>query len=149
MRALTLLATLLCSAVDGLSLGQRLGAVRSSGARYMRDAALLAEARPTLAAARAAASLAPAAAMLAHVDVAYAAARMNGAAAAADVAFEPPVPDGVVVGVALLLVGACGLLQLSLGDIQAQEAQLPSSVSLINKNRLKNNSFIRSSKKRS
>lgn len=136
MRGLTLLTAMLClSGVDGLSLGQRLGAVRSSGAHCVREAVHLAEARPALAAARA--SLAPAAAMLARADMAY----------AADVATDPPVPDSVVVGVALLLVALTGFLQLSLGDIQAEEANLPSSVSLINKNRQKTNSFIKSKKR--
>ena len=138
MRALTLLIGTLClCGVNGLSLGQRLGAVRSSGARCVREAVHVAKTRPALAAARA--SLAPAAAMLTRADVAY--------AYVADVATDPPIPDAVVVGVALLLVGATGFLQLSLGDIQAEEANLPSSVSLINKNRLKTNSFIKSKKR--
>lgn len=51
--------------------------------------------------------------------------------------------DSFAVGFALLLVVAIGALQLSLGDIVADEAQLPSSVNLINKNRARRSSFIK------
>ena len=68
-----------------------------------------------------------------------------------DAAFAAPgdLPDNdfFIVGFAVLLVVLTGLLQLSLGDIQAEEANLPSSVTLINENRKKSNSFIKSKKK--
>ena len=51
--------------------------------------------------------------------------------------------DAFVVGFALFLVVAAGALQLSLGDIVADEAQLPSSVNLINKNRQRRSNFIK------
>ena len=111
---------------DALSLRQRCGA-RPSWAK-----AVLSCSRPALPAHTAPA--AAAAAVLLHADAAF--------AATSDV----PDNDIFVVGAALLLVVLTGLLQLSLGDIQAEEARLPSSVSLINKNRQKTNSFIKSKK---
>ena len=51
--------------------------------------------------------------------------------------------DSLVVGFAVLLLVATGLLNLSLGDIAADEAQLPSSVNLINKNRARRSNFIK------
>ena len=54
--------------------------------------------------------------------------------------------DGFVVAFALFLVVAAGALQLSLGDIVRDEAMLPSSVNLINKNRQRRNSFIKGDK---
>ena len=56
---------------------------------------------------------------------------------------EPPIPDAVLVGVALLLVGAVGALNLSLGDIVEDEANLPSSTTLINQNRERRSAFIK------
>ena len=47
------------------------------------------------------------------------------------------------VGFALFLLLCTGLLNLSLCDIAADEAQLPSSVNLINKSRAKRSSFIK------
>ena len=69
-------------------------------------------------------------------------------AAVAETGAGMPVDDNLLVGFAFVLLVATGLLQLSLGDIQAEEAQLPSSVSLINKNRQKTNSYIKSKKPR-
>lgn len=54
--------------------------------------------------------------------------------------------DRLVVGFALLLVVAVGLLQLSLGDVVGDEANLPSSVNLINQSRKKRSSFIKGRK---
>ena len=54
--------------------------------------------------------------------------------------------DSVVVGFALFLLVCIGLLNLSLGDIAADEAQLPSSVNLINKNRQRRSTFIKGGK---
>ena len=51
--------------------------------------------------------------------------------------------DSFVVGFALFLLVGTGLQQLSLGDIVADEAQLPSSVNLINKNKARRSSFIK------
>ena len=51
--------------------------------------------------------------------------------------------DSLVVGFALFLLVCTGLLNLSLGDIAADEAQLPSSVNLINRSRAKRSSFIK------
>ena len=51
--------------------------------------------------------------------------------------------DSIVVGFALFLLLCTGLLNLSLGDIAADEAALPSSVNLINKARAKRSSFIK------
>ena len=56
--------------------------------------------------------------------------------------------DRIAVGFALLLLVAIGALQLSLGDIVADEAQLPSSINLINKNRNRRSTFIKSDKNR-
>merc|ERR1712216_756366 len=86
------------------------------------------------------ASAVAAAAALLHSDVVYAATSKDNVYAAT------PDFDGFLIGFAGFLVVATGLLQLSLGDIQAEEANLPSSVSLINKNRQKTNSFIKSKK---
>ena len=55
----------------------------------------------------------------------------------------PPDYDGILVGVALFLVTCCGLLQLSLGDIAADEAMLPSSANLINKSKKRRSNFIK------
>ena len=66
------------------------------------------------------------------------------AAMAAEIEGVPD--DKYIVGFALFLLVCIGALQLSLGDIQAQEAQLPSSVNLINKNRKRNSSFIKGKK---
>ena len=52
-------------------------------------------------------------------------------------------PDIVPISIALLLLVATGLLQLSLGDIAGDEAQLPSSINLINKSRQKKSSFLK------
>ena len=62
------------------------------------------------------------------------------------VADEPPIPDFVLVGVALLLVAAVGALNLSLGDIVEDEANLPSSTNLINANRERRSAFIKGDK---
>ena len=62
------------------------------------------------------------------------------------VADEPPIPDAVLVGVALLLVAAVGALNLSLGDIVEDEANLPSSTNLINANRERRSAFIKGDK---
>eukprot|EP00325_Prymnesiales_sp_UTEX-LB-985_P011035 CAMPEP_0174752256 /NCGR_PEP_ID=MMETSP1094-20130205/101650_1 /TAXON_ID=156173 /ORGANISM="Chrysochromulina brevifilum, Strain UTEX LB 985" /LENGTH=108 /DNA_ID=CAMNT_0015957875 /DNA_START=32 /DNA_END=358 /DNA_ORIENTATION=- len=58
-----------------------------------------------------------------------------------------PVDDSIVVGFALVLFVLIGALQLSLGDIVADEAQLPSSVNLINKSKQRRSSFIKGKKK--
>ena len=55
-------------------------------------------------------------------------------------------PDSLVVGFAVLLLVLTGLLNLSLGDIIADEAQLPSSTNLINKSRQRRSSFIKGGK---
>jgi hypothetical protein len=68
----------------------------------------------------------------------------GAAVAAADTDGLPP--DSLVVGFALLLLVLTGLLNLSLGDIIADEAQLPSSTNLINKSRQRRSSFIKGGK---
>lgn len=74
-----------------------------------------------------------------------AAALIQPQAAMAEV--EGAVPDdSLVVGFALFLLVCTGLLNLSLGDIAADEAQLPSSVNLINKSRARRSSFIKGGK---
>ena len=71
-----------------------------------------------------------------------AAALLQPHAAMAEV--EKALPDdSLVVGFALFLLVCTGLLNLSLGDIAADEAQLPSSVNLINRSRAKRSSFIK------
>ena len=67
-------------------------------------------------------------------------------ATSALLADEPPIPDAVLVGVALLLVAAVGALNLSLGDIVEDEANLPSSTNLINANRERRSAFIKGDK---
>lgn len=67
------------------------------------------------------------------------------AAQAAEVG-GPPIDDRIVVAFALLILGATGALTLSLGDVVGDEAQLPSSVNLINKNRKRRSTFIKSNK---
>jgi hypothetical protein len=52
--------------------------------------------------------------------------------------------DRVVVGFALLLLVATGLLNLSLGDVAADEANLPSSSARINDLRQKRSDFLKS-----
>ena len=47
---------------------------------------------------------------------------------------------------ALLLVAAVGALNLSLGDIVEDEANLPSSTNLINANRERRSAFIKGDK---
>ena len=54
--------------------------------------------------------------------------------------------DSILVGFAILLLVLTGLLNLSLGDVIADEAQLPSSVNLINKNRARRSTFIKGKK---
>ena len=66
------------------------------------------------------------------------------AVAAVETAGGAELPDdSFVVAFALFLVVAAGALQLSLGDIVADEAQLPSSVNLINKSRKRRSNFIK------
>merc|ERR1712046_321524 len=72
---------------------------------------------------------------------------LPGVAAAADHVADGLPPDSLVVGFALFLLVAAGALQLSLGDIVADEAQLPSSVNLINKNRQRRSNFIKGKKR--
>ncbi|KAL1504172.1 hypothetical protein AB1Y20_010581 [Prymnesium parvum] len=66
------------------------------------------------------------------------------AANAADGSSLPP--DSLLIGVALTLLAATGLLQLSLGDVIADESELPSSTNLINKSRQKRSSFLKKKK---
>lgn len=54
-----------------------------------------------------------------------------------------PTDDYVVVGIALTLLVLTGLLTASLGDLIADEAQLPSSVNLINKSRRRRSNFLK------
>ena len=68
-------------------------------------------------------------------------------ALAADEAAGVDLPDDrIVVGAAIFLLALTGLLQLSLGDVIGDEAQLPSSTSLINKNKQRRSSFIKGKK---
>lgn len=55
--------------------------------------------------------------------------------------------DTLLVGFALLIVALGGLLNLSLGDVAADEAMLPSSVNLINQNRARKSTFIKGDSK--
>jgi hypothetical protein len=135
MHASRLLRLLVCTACASAALawstGPRCSTRPSIGAAHAPRPAL-----PTTAASAAAAATAA----LLHADAAFAETSANNYASSA------PDYDIFVVGAALLLVVLTGLLQLSLGDIQAEEANLPSSVALINKNRQKTNSFIKSKK---
>ena len=66
------------------------------------------------------------------------------AAVAVETASGTELPDdGFVVAFAAFLLVCVGALNLSLGDIAADEAQLPSSVNLINKSKKARNSFIK------
>lgn len=65
---------------------------------------------------------------------------------AADAASDLP-DDTFVVAFAVGLLVLIGLLNLSLGDIAADEAQLPSSVNLINKARQRRSTFIKGGKR--
>ena len=121
---------------DALLFGHRCDASRQS-VRVAQSSPMVA---PLHAAGARAASAVVAATVLFHGDLAYAATSADNVYAAT------PDFDGFLIGFAAFLVVATGLLQLSLGDIQAEEANLPSSVSLINKNRQKTNSFIKSKK---
>lgn len=134
MRALALLALL--STVGGLVLTPQTG-VRPRAAPPTASRLTMRHADPLPSRAAALAYLAAPGLMAVHVD-----------AAVAETGAGMPVDDNLLVGFAFVLVVATGLLQLSLGDIQAEEAQLPSSVSLINKNRQKTNSFIKTKKPR-
>ena len=72
------------------------------------------------------------------------AALLPTAATAADSAAAAGLPDDrIAVGIALALLISTLLLNASLGDVVGDEAQLPSSVNLINKNRQRRSSFIR------
>ncbi len=72
---------------------------------------------------------------------------MPAASMAADDAVGIGMPDdSFLVGFAILVLLLTGLLNLSLGDVIADEAQLPSSVNLINKNRARRSSFIKGKK---
>jgi|EP00900_Chrysochromulina_parva_P019289 hypothetical protein len=51
--------------------------------------------------------------------------------------------DRIVVGIALALLVLTLLLNASLGDVIGDEAQLPSSVNLINKSRQRRSDFIK------
>lgn len=51
--------------------------------------------------------------------------------------------DRIVVGIALALFVLTLLLNASLGDVVGDEAQLPSSVNLINKSRQRRSDFIK------
>ena len=76
-----------------------------------------------------------AAAAVLHVPAAWADEASDAAAALPD--------DRIVVGIALFLFLCTLLLNLSLGDVVGDEAQLPSSVNLINKNRARRSAFIK------
>lgn len=54
--------------------------------------------------------------------------------------------DSIAVGIALTLFVLTLLLNASLGDVVGDEAQLPSSVNLINKNRQRRSTFIKGRK---
>jgi hypothetical protein len=71
---------------------------------------------------------------------------LPGVAAAAETGADALPDDSLIVGFAIFLLLAAGALQLSLGDIVADEAQLPSSVTLINKNKQRRSSFIKGKK---
>ncbi|KAL3924026.1 MAG: hypothetical protein SGPRY_004041 [Prymnesium sp.] len=64
-------------------------------------------------------------------------------ASAAETSSSGLPPDALVIAIAVGLLVATGLLQLSLGDVAGDEAQLPSSVNLINKSRQKRSSFLK------
>ena len=70
-------------------------------------------------------------------------AELAGSANAVDPATSGLPPDAVPIGIALTLLVLTGLLQDSLGDVAGDEAQLPSSISLINKSRQKRSSFLK------
>ena len=128
-----LLGLAIVGSADALSTGGRCDAARPS----IRPA----HSSPIVAPLHArAASAVVSTAVLLHADLAFA------QTSADNVYGETPDLDGFLIGFAIFLTVATGLLQLSLGDIQAEEANLPSSVSLINKNRQKSNSFIKSKK---
>ena len=129
-----LLGLAIVGSADALSTGGRCDAARPS----IRPA----QSSPIVVAplhARAASAVVSTAVLL-HADLAFA------QTSADNVYGETPDLDGFLIGFAIFLTVATGLLQLSLGDIQAEEANLPSSVSLINQNRQKSNSFIKSKK---
>ena len=128
-----LLGLAIVGLADALSTGGRCDAARPS----IRPA----HSSPIVAPLHArAASAVVSTAVLLHADLAFA------QTSADNVYGETPDLDGFLIGFAIFLTVATGLLQLSLGDIQAEEANLPSSVSLINQNRQKSNSFIKSKK---
>lgn len=72
----------------------------------------------------------------------------SAATAAASTPAPPPIDDRILVGFAFALVALVGWLQLSLGDVAGDEAMLPSSVSLINKNRQRRSDFLKSGMKK-
>ena len=76
-----------------------------------------------------------------HVDAA-------AAATAAASTPAPPIDDRFAVGFAFVLVALVGWLQFSLGDVAGDEAMLPSSVNLINKNRQKRSNFLKGGMKK-
>lgn len=90
-------------------------------------------------------SLAAGAVAVRGVASSAAALLLPAAANAADAAPELP-NDTIPVVIALVLLVATGALQLSLGDVMADEAQLPSSTSLINKNKQRRSTFIQGKK---
>ena len=128
-----LLGLAIVGSADALSTGGRCDAARPS-VRPAHSSPIVAPLH-----ARAASAVVSTAVLL-HADLAFA------QTSADNVYGETPDLDGFLIGFAIFLTVATGLLQLSLGDIQAEEANLPSSVSLINQNRQKSNSFIKSKK---
>jgi hypothetical protein len=67
----------------------------------------------------------------------------DASAAAAAAAANALPDDRIVVGIALALLVLTLLLNASLGDVIGDEAQLPSSVNLINKSRQRRSDFIK------
>merc|ERR1711920_1058494 len=62
----------------------------------------------------------------------------------AEAVASPELPnDSIVVGIALVLLVLTAALNLSLGDVVADEANLPSSTSRINELKRKQSTFIR------
>ncbi len=125
MRSFSCLAPLLCSLATGALVQPPAPTARAQPRPLWRAPAV-----PTHGAA---ATWATGAAAMAHLVT-----------PAAAHAAEGGLPDdSLVVGFAVLLLALIGLLNLSLGDIAADEAMLPSSVNLINKNRARKSTFIR------
>jgi hypothetical protein len=81
--------------------------------------------------------------LAAHAEDATATTAAAAAAASSSAAAQPLPDDSLLVGAAVVLLILTGLLNLSLGDVVAEEASLPSTSTRINSMKKRRSDFIK------